>query len=95
MLRGIAGAATSDLGVPGGTSAEPTEEGLVVSEVARGGSAASAGIRAGDLIREVNRRDVRSLDGYRSALRREEAEMDLFLLKRGESYVYVTVKPKT
>jgi len=71
------------------------EEGLVVSEVARGGPAASAGIRAGDLIREVNRRDVRSLDGYRSALRREEAEMDLFLLKRGESYVYVTVRPKT
>ncbi|MBI2562930.1 MAG: PDZ domain-containing protein, partial [candidate division NC10 bacterium] len=71
------------------------EEGLVVSDVAKGGPAASAGIRAGDLIREVNRRQVRSLEGYRTALRREEAEADLFLLQRGEAYVYVAVKPKT
>jgi serine protease Do len=71
------------------------EEGLVVSEVAKGGPAASAGVRAGDLIREVNRREVRSVEGYRSALRREEAEVDLFLLKRGESHFYVAVKPKT
>ena len=71
------------------------EEGLVVSDVAKGGPASSAGIRAGDLIREVNRRQVRSLEGYRNALRREEAEVDLFLLQRGEAHVYVAVKPKT
>jgi serine protease Do len=71
------------------------EEGLVVSEVAKGGPAASAGVRAGDLIREVNRREVRSVESYRGALRREEAEVDLLLLKRGESYLYVAVKPKT
>ncbi len=71
------------------------EEGLVVTEVARGSPAASAGVRAGDLVREVNRRDVRSLEGFRSALRTGEGEVDLFLLKRGEAYVYVAVKPKT
>lgn len=71
------------------------EEGLVVSDVAKGGPAANAGVRAGDLIREVNRREVRSLEGYRSALRQGEGEADLFLLKRGETYVYVAVKPKT
>lgn len=71
------------------------EEGLVVSDVARGGPAAGAGVRAGDLIREVNRREVRSLEGFRSALRPGEGEADLFLLQRGETYVYVAVKPKT
>jgi serine protease Do len=71
------------------------EEGLVVTDVAKGGPAASAGVRAGDLVREANRREVRSLEGFRSALRREEGEADLFLLKRGESYFYVAVKPKT
>jgi serine protease Do len=71
------------------------EEGLVVSEVTKGGPAAAAGIRAGDLIREVNRRGVRSVEGYRSALRREDGEVDLFLLKRGEAHLYVAVKPKT
>lgn len=71
------------------------EEGLVVTDVAKAGPAAGAGVRAGDLIREVNRREVRSLEGYRGALRRDEGEVDLFLLKRGEGYVYVAVKPKT
>jgi S1-C subfamily serine protease len=71
------------------------EEGLVVSDVAKSGPASSAGIRAGDLIREVNRREVRSLEGYRSALRRDEGEVDLFLLQRGQSHIYVAVKPKT
>ena len=71
------------------------EEGLIVSDVAKGGPAASAGIRAGDLIREVNRREVRSLEGYRSVLRRDEGEGDLFLLQRGQAHIYVAVKPKT
>ncbi len=71
------------------------EEGLVVSDVAKGGPAASAGIRAGDLVREVNRREVRSVDGYRNALRQEEGEVDLFLLKRGDAYIYLALKPKT
>jgi serine protease Do len=71
------------------------EEGLVVSDVAKGGPAAGAGVRAGDLLREVNRREVRSLEGYRGALRKEEGEVDLLLLKRGDTYLYVAVKSKT
>ncbi|HWT80949.1 MAG TPA: PDZ domain-containing protein, partial [Candidatus Methylomirabilis sp.] len=71
------------------------EQGLVVTDVIKGGPAASAGVRAGDLVREVNRRDVRSLEGFRGALQKGEGEVDLLLLKRGEAYVYVAVKPKT
>jgi serine protease Do len=71
------------------------EEGLVVTDVARGGPAFGAGIRAGDLVREVNRRSVRSLENYRGALRGGDGEVDLFLLRRGEAYLYVAVKPKT
>lgn len=74
----------------------PEEEGgLVVTEVAKGGAAAQAGIRAGDLVKEVNRREIKSLETYRRALKREAAgEADLFLLKRGESFFYVAVRPK-
>jgi serine protease Do len=71
------------------------EEGLVVTDVANGGPAAGAGVRAGDLVREVNRRAVRSLEGFRSALRQGEGEVDLFLLQRGDAHMYVAVKPKT
>ena len=34
-------------------------------------------------------------EDFRSALRKGEGEVDLFLLKRGEAYVYIAVKPKT
>jgi len=71
------------------------EEGLVVTDLTRSGPAAGAGVRAGDLIREVNRREVRSLESYRNALRQGEGDVDLFLLKRGEAYLYVAVKPRT
>ncbi len=46
-------------------------------------------------IREVNRRPVRTLDGYRSALTREEGGLDLLLVQRGETFLYVAMKPKT
>ncbi len=71
------------------------EEGLVVTDVTKSGPAAGAGVRVGDVIREVNRREVRSVDGFRSVLRRGDGEVDLFLIKRGDAYVYVAVKPRT
>jgi len=71
------------------------EEGLVVTDVAKGSPAASAGLRPGDLIREVNRRSVRTVEGYQSALTREESGLDLLLVQRGGGYLYVAVKPKT
>ncbi len=72
------------------------EEGLVVTEVAKGSPAATAGLRPGDLVREVNRKAVDSVEGYRRALRVEDPGVpDVLLLKRGDSYFYVTLKPKT
>jgi serine protease Do len=72
------------------------EEGLVVSEVAKGGPAAAAGVQAGDVVREVNRKEVASLDAFRRALRGENPGVpDVFLIKRGEGFVYLAVRPKT
>lgn len=72
------------------------EEGVILTEVTKGGPAATAGLRPGDLVREVNRKPVTSLDGYRRALRRDDPSVpDVFLIRRGESYFYVAVRPKT
>jgi serine protease Do len=72
------------------------EDGIVVTEVAKGGPAATAGLRPGDLVREVNRRAVSSVDGYRRSLHRDDPGVpDVFLIKRGESFFYVALKPKT
>jgi serine protease Do len=71
------------------------EEGVVITEVAKGGPAATAGVRPGDLVREVNRRSVASAEEFRRALRRDDpGAPDLLLIKRGEGYLYVAIRPK-
>jgi Do/DeqQ family serine protease len=47
-------------------------EGLLVMSVEAGSEAAGEGLRSGDVILEVNTRDVESLDAYRDALREGE-----------------------
>ena len=72
------------------------EEGVVITDVAKGGPAATAGLRPGDLVREVNRRSVASMDAFRRALRRDDpGAPDLLLIKRGEGFLYITIRPKT
>ncbi len=68
------------------------EKGLVVSGVERGSPAYQAGIRRGDVIIEVNQREVEDLDDYRKALEQSKGkESVLFLVKRGAGTLYVVV----
>jgi len=70
------------------------EQGLVVTEVVKDGPAAKSGIRPGDLVREVNRREVNTLEAYQQALQHSLNGVDLFLVQRGEGFFYIAVKPK-
>ena len=71
------------------------EVGVVVTEVAKNGPAAHAGLRPGDLIKEVNQQRVSSLEEYRRSLGESmKGGMELFLVKRGDAVFYVAVRPK-
>jgi serine protease Do len=71
------------------------ERGLVVTEVAKNGPAAHAGLRSGDLIKEVNQQPVSSIEEYRRLLGESmKGDIDLFLIKRGDSVLYVAVRSK-
>lgn len=68
------------------------EQGVVVSDVESGSPAAEAGLRRGDLIKEVNREQVTSLDEYKKAMDAVgEDENFLLLIKRGNNTFYVVV----
>ena len=67
--------------------------GLVVQDVDPDGRAAAAGVQAGDIIQEVNRQPVQSIDELRSAVRRTADRPVLLLVQRGERTIYVTVRP--
>jgi serine protease Do len=77
----------SQLGFPRNTT------GLVVQEVDPAGRAMEAGIRAGDVIQEVNRRQVGSVADLRAALRQTSDRPALLLINRQGADLFVTVKP--
>jgi serine protease Do len=70
------------------------QRGVVVAEVAQGSPAAEAGIRPGDLLTEVDQKPVKTIQDVRQALKEWKRTAHLFLIKRGESYVYVAIKGK-
>ena len=68
------------------------DRGVVISDVAQGSAAADAGLRRGDLIKEVNRTPVRSLKDYDKAMAAvAEKEGFLLLIRRGDSTMYILV----
>jgi serine protease Do len=67
--------------------------GLVVEQVTADGRAADAGIQEGDIIQEVNRRPVQSVEELRTAVRGASGRPVLLLINRQGRDVFVTVKP--
>jgi Do/DeqQ family serine protease len=68
-------------------------KGLVVEDVNPDGRAADAGIRAGDVIEQVNRQTVKSVDDLREAVRHSADKPTLLLINRDGNDVFVTVRP--
>jgi len=67
--------------------------GIVVIEIEPGGRAEEAGIRPGDVIKEVNRKLVRDLPGYQSALVAAKPGVPLLLLlKRGKQTLFASLE---
>lgn len=71
------------------------EEGVIVTSVAPDGPAEEAGLKPGDVIKEVNHRAIRTLQDYREAVKSGSLEQGiLFFVARRDSSLYVVVKEK-
>ena len=81
---------TAETGSRYGLSAD--DQGLLVTQVDPAGSAASAGVRQGDLIQEVNRQPVRTFAEFSSAIQQSGARPALVLVKRRDAVIYVTLR---
>ena len=86
-LQPITPQMSAQLGLPSGT------QGLVVTDVDQNGAAANAGIARGDVIMEINRQPVTSLEEVKSALDKSGEKPILLLIGRKDGTIYLTVKP--
>ncbi|MGH7815045.1 MAG: DegQ family serine endoprotease [Candidatus Binataceae bacterium] len=69
--------------------------GVVISSVAPGSSADAAGLRARDVILEVDRAPVGNSAAYRMRIkRRTQGQYVLLWIERGENKLYVALKPE-
>ena len=66
--------------------------GVVITDVAQNSPADDAGLQAGDVIRQVNKKPVRNLGDYRKAMLQAGGKAVLFLVNRGNQTFYVSIR---
>jgi S1-C subfamily serine protease len=70
-------------------------DGAVVVDVSRGGAAAEAGIRRGDVIVSVNRTRVAGAADYQRAVRQARPGSTLtILVQRGDANIYFALRAR-
>jgi Do/DeqQ family serine protease len=86
---GPAGADKAALGI----AVERGPKGLVITDMDPDGRAADAGLQQGDVIVEVNRQAVKTVDELRAAVRTTTDRPVLLLVEREGRTLFVTVRP--
>jgi len=76
-----------------GIAVERGAKGLVITGVSPDSRAADAGLQEGDVIVEVNRQAVKSVDELRAAVRKTNDRPVLLLVEREGRTLFVTVRP--
>jgi len=72
----------------------PAGSGVVVTDLEDGSPADEAGIKRGDIIKEVNKQPVKNMKAYNLAIKKALKEENILLLvKRGRSSIYIVLKP--
>jgi len=70
------------------------EQGVEVTDVKAGSAASRAGIREGDIIREINRQVVKGIDDFQRLTNRLDAkDRVLLLLQRGRGTIFLSITP--
>jgi len=72
------------------------EKGVLITGVDPGGAGAEAGLRRGDLIKEINRQEIETTEDYKRILgKTKKGESVLLLIKRGTRTFYTTLTPES
>lgn len=67
------------------------EKGVIISAITPGSPAQMAGLRGGDIIKEINRRPIYDFNDYKEAANFKKGQRILLLILRGKSTFYVSI----
>lgn len=68
----------------------------MVTDVEAGSAADESGIRRGDVILQIDRKPIRSVEEYRKSIAGiRKGKGVLFLVRRGESTLFLALKPQS
>jgi len=82
-MESFSGATLTD--IPDDLELRGGEDGVYVKSIDRGSKAARAGLRKGDIIREVNRQKVSNLSGFEDAIKGQKSPMALTVERDGQT----------
>ena len=94
---GLAGIEVSNItpGVARRYGLSGKRSGVIVTQVEPGSTAQKAGVRRGDVITEVNRMRVRSVDDFRRVVKKLKKKQNVLLLvERGGGKIFIVIKPE-
>jgi serine protease Do len=70
------------------------EDGILVMQVEPGSPADEAGMKRGDIIKEVNRKKIKTMAQFQKAVEKKKSgESILMLVKRGRNSLWIAIKP--
>lgn len=70
----------------------PEKSGVIISNLSRDGKGAEAGLQVGDVIKEINHREINSADDYRQALKKIDEGADISMFIRRQQVGFLVVK---
>jgi len=69
------------------------DDGVIISNVQQGSDAGDAGLQPGDIILEIDKKPINTLDSYSEALENvKSGDTALFLVKRGSNTIYSAIR---
>jgi serine protease Do len=80
--------------IAGQLELDRSTRGVVITDIDPSGAAASAGLREGDVIQQINGKPVRSVDDVRSALGAVGDKPAVLLIARGDATVFVPLRAR-
>jgi serine protease Do len=70
-------------------------DGVIIGGLKAESPSATAGLRRGDIIKEIDRKPIKNMKDYTRAVSdTAKSDVILFLIERGESTIYIVVKPR-